>query len=154
MTSKADFNAEDWSVVVQAPPLAGMIVITAQRGGTIRETVSMAQAYAEAREQPGSGELLKQIASSSPDMQQSRFGSAEELRERGLQRLRDAVSLLERDATAEELDEYKRFVLSLAEKAANAHREGGFMGVGGKAVSENEQAALDEIAATLGVQRP
>jgi len=29
-----------------------MIVVTAQRGGTIRETIAIAKAYAEARQQP------------------------------------------------------------------------------------------------------
>lgn len=43
-------------------------------------------------------------------------------------------------------------MLSLAEAAANAHREGGILGVGGKRVSDAEQAALDEIAATLDAE--
>jgi len=44
-------------------------------------------------------------------------------------------------------------VLTVAEAAATAHKEGGFMGVGGMQVSAEEQAALDEIAATLQVDR-
>ena len=43
--------------------------------------------------------------------------------------------------------EYKRFVYSLAESVAHAHKEGGFLGIGGKPVSEREQTALDAIAA-------
>ena len=62
------------------------------------------------------------------------------------------MQLLNDKASPDEVDAYKRFVLTVAEAAANAHKEGGFMGVGGKRVSEGEQAALDEIAATL--QRP
>ena len=42
---------------------------------------------------------------------------------------------------------YKRFVFSLADKVARAHREGGFLGLRGTEVSEQEQEALDEIAA-------
>ena len=38
---------------------------------------------------------------------------------------------------------------AVAQAAASAHREGGFLGVGGKDVSEEEQRALDELAATL-----
>jgi len=45
MTKKAEFNAEEWSVVLQGPPIAGMMVITAERGGTLRESVSMGKAY-------------------------------------------------------------------------------------------------------------
>jgi hypothetical protein len=65
-------------------------------------------------------------------------------------RLRDAVQLLEQKASSEEVDAYRNFVLDAAEAAANAHREGGFLGIGGKQVSDSEQAALDEITATLG----
>jgi hypothetical protein len=42
-------------------------------------------------------------------------------------------------------------VIAVAETVAGAHREGGFLGVGGRDVSEREQTALDEIRATLGV---
>jgi hypothetical protein len=70
------------------------------------------------------------------------------LKEHGLQHLRDAVAVLERKATPEEVEAYKRFVLSLADKVANAHREGE------EAVSDAERAAIEEIAAALGAPRP
>jgi hypothetical protein len=44
MTSKSDFSAEEWQLILEAPPSAGMIVVTAQRGGTFRETIAMAKA--------------------------------------------------------------------------------------------------------------
>jgi len=69
-------------------------------------------------------------------------------KEHGLQHLRDAVELLERKATPEELDDYKRFVLNVADKIANAHREGG------ETVSADERAAIDAIAANLGTTAP
>ena len=57
-------------------------------------------------------------------------------------------------ASPEELDAYKRFTLTVAERAAQADKSGGVLGIGGERVSESESAALDEIAATLGVERP
>jgi hypothetical protein len=57
MTTKAAFNAEDWSVVTNAPFLTAMLVIAADRGGTVRESMAISRAYASAREQ-GNGELL------------------------------------------------------------------------------------------------
>jgi hypothetical protein len=152
MTKKADFNAEEWSLVLEGPPIAGLIIVTAQRGGSIRESLSMARAYAEARQQRGESELLDEIASARPELDARRFSSPEDLRQEGLRRLTEAVGLLERKATPGEVDDYKRFVLELAGRVAAAHREGGFLGIGGKDVSESEQAALDEIAATLGIQ--
>jgi hypothetical protein len=146
MTGKADFTPEEWETVLQGPPTAGMIVVTAQRGGTFRETYSIAKAYVEARQNHGESELLDEIASAKPEFDHTRYHSPEELKEHGLQHLRDAVGLLDRKATPEELDAYKGFVLSLADRVANAHREGG----SDEAVSEAERAAIGEITAAVG----
>ena len=152
MTKKADFNAEEWSAVLEGPPIAGMMVITAERGGTLRESVSMGQAYLEARKQQDAGELLDDILAARPELDPKRFSSPDELKTKGLERLGEAVALLDSKADAGEVEAYKRFVLAVATKVANAHREGGVLGMGGKPVSENEQRTLDEIASTLGVE--
>ena len=145
MTAKADFTSEEWDVVLEGPPSAGMIVITAQRGGTIRESFSMARAYAEARQHHGQSELLDEIVSAKPHVDHTRYHSPDELRQAGLQRVRDAVALLAQKATPDEVEEYRRFVLNLADKVANAHREGG-----DSAVSDAERAAIEEIRTALG----
>ncbi len=49
MTRKAEFNAEEWSTVTAAPALAAIAVAAADRGGTLREGMSMARTYQEAR---------------------------------------------------------------------------------------------------------
>lgn len=153
MTGKADFTPEEWEAVLKGPPSAGTIVITAQRGGTFRETFSMAKAYAEARKQHGESQLLDEIASTKPEVDQKRYHSPEELKDRGLRHLREAVELLEQKATPEEVDEYKRFVLTLANQVAEARREG-FLGLSGERVSESEEAAVAEIADALGAESP
>ncbi len=143
MTAKADFTEQEWETILEGPPSAGMIVVTAQRGGTIRETFAIAKAYVEARQQHGQSELLDEIVSAKPEMDHTRYHSSEELKEHGLQHLRDAVALLERKATPDETEQYRRFVLALADKVANAHREGD------TAVSAAEQAAINEISGAL-----
>jgi hypothetical protein len=45
MTGKADFTEEEWKTILEAPPSAGLVVILSDRGGSIRETFSMAKAY-------------------------------------------------------------------------------------------------------------
>ena len=144
MTGKTDFKPEDWELVLEGPPSAGLIVITAQRGGTFRETIAMAKAYAEARQQHGQSELLDEIVAAKPEIDHTRYHSPEELKAHGLQHLRDAVGLLQQKATPDEVDAYKRFVVTVADRVANAHREGGV------AVSDSERAAIDEISTTLG----
>ena len=61
MTSKSDFTTEEWKLILEAPPVAGLLVVTAQRGGSIRETIAMAKAYVEARQQHGESQLLDEI---------------------------------------------------------------------------------------------
>jgi hypothetical protein len=150
MTTKADFTPQEWDLVLEGPPSAGLIVITAQRGGTLRETISMAKAYAEARAQHGQSELLDEIVAAKPEIDHTRYRSPEELKAHMLEHLRDAVALLEGRAQPQELDEYRRFVLNLAQHAAAAHRERGDEGP----VSDAEHAAIAEIAQALGAGAP
>ena len=145
MTTKADFTDEEWEVVREAPTSAGMMVGTAQRGGTFREAFSMAKAYTDARKQHGESELLDEIVSAKPDVDHSRHGSVEELKQASLQKIRDAVALVEQKATSEELDEYRRFIHGLADRVATAKDEGG-----GDPASDAERAAIAEIDDALG----
>jgi len=144
MTGKADFTQEEWELLREAPSSAGLIVVTAQRGGTFRESFALAKAYAEARQQHGESQLLDEIVAEKPERDHTRYHSAEELEQGGLQHLRDAVALLERKATPEEVEDYRGFVLNLADKVAKAHKEGGDQ------VSDAEDVAIKEISASLG----
>ena len=150
MTKKADFNAEEWSTVAEGPLLAGLRVITAHRGGTIRESLAMGQVYKQARERHGESELLDELVSSPPALDQERVRAAGDVAKAVTERLGEAVGILKEKASPEEVDAYRNFVMDVAEAAAKAHKEGGFIGIGGKQVSESEQSALDEIEATLG----
>ncbi len=143
MTSKSDFTTEEWQLILEAPPSAGMIVVTAQRGGSFRETLAMAKAYVEARQQHGKSELLDEIVAAKPERDHTHYHSPEELRQHGLQHLRDSVALLATKASPEEVDEYRRFIVNLSHKVAAAHREHG------QDVSAAEQSAIDDITGAL-----
>ena len=144
MTTKAAFSPEEWKVVLEGPPSAGLIVITAARGGTFRETYAMSKAYVEARAEHGESELLDEITAAKPEADHTRYHSAEELRKAGLEHISDAVALVQNKGTAEELEEYRRFVLTLANKVAGAHREHG------QSVSPAETDAIQAITTALG----
>jgi hypothetical protein len=147
MTTKAAFNAEDWAVVTSAPAMTGLLVIAAGHGGTVRESVALSRAYADARKEH-SGELLSEVLQTPPGGDGSSAPrDRAELERIVLARLRKAIGLLDTAATPEEVAEYKRFVYGIAEAVANAHKEGGFLGVGGTRVSAEEQAVLDRVAA-------
>jgi hypothetical protein len=144
MTSKAAFSPDEWKVVLEGPPSAGMIVVTAARGGMIRESIAMSKAYLDARAAHGESELLDEIVAAKPEADHTRYHSAAELRDNGLKHLRDAIALLQSKATAGEVDDYRHFVLALTSKVAAAHKEEG------QSVSSAEAEAIQEITAALG----
>jgi hypothetical protein len=143
MTGKADFTEDEWKKVLEGPPSAGLIVITADRGGSIRETFSMAKAYSEARKEHGESELLDELVNAKPEMDHTRYKTPEELKQASLGHITDAVNLLKAKATPEELGEYKKFILGLAQRVAEAHKEHG------ERVSEAEQQAIGEISSAF-----
>jgi len=152
MTRKADFNAEEWSTVTAAPALAAIAVAAADRGGTLREGLSMARAYQEARQEAHT-ELIEQMLASPPGVPPTPPADAAQMRERAVTEVRSASDLLREKGTVADLREYGDFVVAVCEAVARAHKEGGVLGVGGKEVSEAERAAMDEIATALG-ERP
>jgi hypothetical protein len=144
MTNRDAFTADEWTVVLEAPTSAGLIVVTASRGGTFRETFAMSKAYVEARTDHGKSELLDAVVGSKPKMDRSHPHSPAELTAAALQHIRDAIALLEAKATAQEVEDYRHFVLTLADKVASAHREHG------QDVSPEEAAAIEQIRTALG----
>jgi hypothetical protein len=144
MTKKTDFSDDEWKQVLEGPPSAGLVVITAARGGMLRETWAMSKAYAEARRSHGASELLDEIVAAKPAIDHTRYHTPDEVRDHCLQHIREAVSVLETKATAEELEAYRRFVVAVADKVAAAHREGA------DSVSPPETQALGQIKTALG----
>jgi hypothetical protein len=146
MTTKQDFTPAEWEQVLEGPPSAGLLVVTAQRGGTIRETISIAKVYVEARQHHGASELLDEIVAAKPEIDHTRYHSPQELKDHTLARLRQVVALLEAKATPQELEDYKRFVVNLAQRVAGAHRERHTEA----SASDAEQGAVDSIVQALG----
>src|SRR3954468_17979776 len=144
MTSKAELTEQERDLVREAPVDAATIVITADKGGMVKETFALAKAYGEARKQHGNSQLLDELVATRPEHDRTRHHSFEELKDHGLQVVRDAVALLEAKATPEELADYRAFVLGLTDRVARRHEEHGV------AISPPEQAAIDEIRGALG----
>jgi hypothetical protein len=58
--------------------------------------------------------------------------------------------ILNAKATGEEADAFRRWLLEVAQAAANAAKEGGFMGFHAVRVSEGEEKMLQQMRETLG----
>jgi hypothetical protein len=141
MTGKADFTSEEWDLIREGPPTAGMVALTADKGGTFRETWALAKAYTEARKEHGESELLDTLVAEKPDVK--RYSSSQELDDVGLSRLTEAVNLLGQKANNAEVAAYKKFVMQVAEGVAEAHKEHG------AEVSDAERGAIEKIASAL-----
>jgi hypothetical protein len=141
MSSKADFTEEEWNTLREGPPSAGMIVLISSKGGSFRETWALAKTFAEARKQHGQSELLDALVADKPDT--PRYHTPEEAEEKGLAGLTQAAALL-REKAPDDAEAYKAFVLEVAQRVAEAHKEGD------QAVSAEEQAAMTKIEAALG----
>ena len=141
MTGKADFTPEEWELVREGPPTAALVAMTAEKGGSFRESWALAKAYTEARQAHGESELLDALVGEKPDLK--RYKTPEELDAQGLGRLTEAVALLEQKATAAEVDAYRKFALDVAERVGAAHKEGG------QPISDAERAAIERVKAIL-----
>ena len=146
MTTHADFTEEEWKTVLEGPTSAGMIITTAERGGSFREAMAMAKAFTEARKDHGASELLDEIVTHRPKTERVKAHSKEEMKDQYLQEIRDAVALVAAKATPAELGDYRLFVVSLAKKVAHAKKEKGSE----DGVTPAEASAIAEIEAALG----
>jgi hypothetical protein len=143
MTGKADFTEEEWELLREGPTAAGIVAASASSGGSFRESWAIAKVYAEARKERGASELLDDLVAEKPKTE--RYGSAEEAESQGLERLREAVAVLEQKASPGEVAGYRHFTLDVAERAAEAHKEKGELA----SVSATEREAIEKIAASL-----
>lgn len=149
MTKKADFDAEQWSTLTNAPALAAIAVAAADRGGTLREGLSLARTYQDARKGEPS-ELVEALLASPPGLQPPPAKDPAALADHAAAQVRAASDLLRERGTEDEVREYGDFVLAVCTAVARAHKEGGTLGFGGKEISSGEQAAIDRIATELG----
>ena len=68
-----------------------------------------------------------------------------------LEELKAVNALVTAKATAEEAEAFRRWLLAAAQAAADAGKEGDFLGFGGEQVSAGEQRMLEQVRAALGM---
>jgi hypothetical protein len=158
MTGKADFTEEEWTRLKRAPFVAGMAISLADPGGPIevvKETAATLKAVREA-ESGGRGELIDALATEVVAHTRQRTNPLHDFKPKGalagqeiLDELADVNRIVSAKATPEEADAYRDWLRTAAQEAANAAKEGGFMGFHAVRVSEGEQRMLDKLAEVL-----
>ena len=161
MTSKADFTDEEWARLKRAPFVAGMAISLADPGGPIeavKETSATLKTVLRAGEGGGRGELVDAVASDAAQDVRERKSPLKGFRPaKGanagveiLDELREVDRLVSEKATPEEAAGMRDLLMDAAHEAANAAKEGGFMGFRAERVSEGEQRMLDSLREALG----
>jgi hypothetical protein len=162
MISKSDFAPEEWQLLFTAAPMTGLAITAASPSGpfgVLKEMFSVGLAMGEAVSKPSPNPLVQAIAddlkarATKPEKPKG-VKNVEEARALALERLRQVKELLARKAPPDVADGFKRWLLEVAHRVAEASNEGGFLGFGGEKVSDAERAALRDIAAALGVDAP
>jgi hypothetical protein len=155
MTSKADFTDEEWARLKRAPFVAGMAISLADPGGPIEVAKESMATLRSATLPPSQEELLASVALDVQALAQQRQNPLGDFKPRSGQRvleeLRGVNELVTAKATPEEVEAFRRWLLAAAQAAADAAKEGGFIGFGAEQVSAGEQRMLDQVRAALGV---
>jgi len=163
MTTRTDYSDEEWKNIKAAPLLAGMWVSTVANSGlidTAKEAMAIAHSLEELVKRGSANQLIAtlidEIKPKEGEAVQSRETIAvnaktpQELHKAAMDTLQQANTALAK-ATPEEIAEYKQFIMTVAQRVAEAGKEGGFMGIGGTRVSPPETKAIQEIGAALGM---
>ncbi len=164
MTARLDYTVEEWQTLSQLPVAISLAVIASGKSSPaerVRELTCMVETLEQTRRQPAANELVAAVAMAdrerpgngarlagtlpSPDLS----GSGAELQRQAVEQCRQALAILAVKAAPAEQDGYKRWVLAIGRKVAEAAKEGGFLGIGGVQVSREETETLNAVAAAL-----
>jgi hypothetical protein len=159
MTGKADFSGDEWARLKRAPFIAGMAISLADPGGPIelvKETAATLKTVREAAESGGRGELVDAVAHEAVADARQRENPLKDFKAKGalagqeiLEELTEVNRVVSAKATPEEAEAYRDWLQAAAQEAANAAKEGGFLGFRAEQVSEGEQRMLDKLAEVL-----
>jgi hypothetical protein len=165
MTSRTDFTQEEWLRLKRAPFVAGMAVSLADPGGPIevvKETGATLKAVVAAAESGDRGQLVEAIARDVRDEARRRQTPLAGFKpSKGatagveiLDELREVNRLVSEKAAPDDAAAVRAWLLAVAQEAADAAKEGGFMGFRAERVSEGEQRMLDQLSRALAEPSP
>ncbi|NUR09159.1 MAG: hypothetical protein HOQ22_18200 [Nocardioidaceae bacterium] len=157
MTTKTDFSEDEWQRVVRAPMVAGLAISLADPGGPIEAAKESMATLKSATNPPTREQLLTEVALDVQAMAQARKNplggyrptKGENPGEQVLAELQAVQALVSEKATAEEAKAFADWLVAAAQAAADAAKEGGFMGFGAEQVSQGEQQMIDRVRETV-----
>ena len=155
MTSRKDFTDEEWTRIRRAPLVAGVAISLADPGGPIEVAKESVATLRSATLPPSQEELLASVALDVQALAQQKQNPLGDFKPTNgqvvLDELRGVNEIVTAKASPQEVEAFRRWLVAAAQAAADAAKEGGFMGFGAEKVSAGEQQMLDRVRAALGV---
>jgi hypothetical protein len=158
MTTKSDFTEEEWARIRRAPLVAGMAISLADPGGPIELAKETTASLKSATNPPSREQLLTDIALDIQSMAQERQNpltdfkptSGSDPRQQILEELRSVSEIVSSKAATDETAAFKEWLVTSAQAAADAAKEGGFLGFGAEQVSQGEKDMLEQVRIAIG----
>ncbi len=160
MSVKDNFTPEEWKSLLKAPMLVSYAVAGAAPSGEkgiMQEMSAVADAIIDGGQGAAKdslvGEVVASIVANAEDEAQGQTEkiSVDEVKNKAMEHCRMIAGLLQQKASAEDSAEYKKWLLRVAHKVAQAAKEGGIFGFGGTQVSGSEVAIMNEIGEAINV---
>ena len=149
MSSKADYSAEEWKLILKAPLMAGLAIVAASPSGplgVLREMFAVGKLVSETKtraEETGglSNELLRSLvaelssadARAQLDLADLRALPPQQLQSHALEACRALASLVDRKASKEEAEGVKRWLVAIASVPPRRRRRAASSGSAGRA---------------------
>lgn len=159
--TRSRFQPDEWECLMRGFGRPAALVAMAEPGGTLEETFVTFVALGEARAQLAQVPLIQALLTPDPEEEFARRAAEsrraehepfdpERFQQEVLTELRQALTVLRRVGTPEEVDAYQQLVLHVCTRVAGAYREGLQMGgAGALGVAPAEQAAIEAVQAAM-----
>jgi hypothetical protein len=159
MTTKADFTEDEWATLVRSPIVAGMAITFADPGGPIevvKETSAVVKLVTGTASE-GRDDVVGEIARDVRALAEQRTNPVGDFKPRGalagkqiLEEISRADEIANAKATPAEAQAFREWITECAQRAADAAKEGGFMGFHAERVSQGEKDMLEQLRSALG----
>ena len=160
MADKSSFTPDEWTLLLESVMMAGVAVSAAEPSGLwgmLKESFSSSSELVRGRN--AENPLIKAVVadfgtaegrSAARDGLKGKLAKAKpaEIVARCIESLERAGAVVDAKAP-DDAPAFKNWLRQISDQAAQASKEGGFLGVGGVPVSEAEKATLAQISSAL-----
>ena len=162
MSDKSNFTPDEWKLLLESVMMASIAITAAEPHGLwglLQESFAGGTELAKAKMNPSADELIKAVVAD--------FGTAEgrtiardglkekftgskppEIKAKCIDTLRQVAEVVDTKAPGDAVA-FKTWLRQISQHVAEAAKEGGFLGIGGVAVSDAEKATLAEVSKAL-----